>query len=127
MSIKQIEQFMKFHAERHKVLAMNIENANTPGWEALDIELNPKSFKNMMQSSIGLATTHSSHLVGKSNTKFRIGRQKDAFEKKPNGNNVSIPQQAQKIAANQLMYNTVTEAYMKANALLIGSLGRSGQ
>ncbi|MDF2965372.1 MAG: flagellar basal-body rod protein FlgB [Rickettsiaceae bacterium] len=126
LNINEIVKSLEYYSKNHEVLADNVMNANTPGRLAREIAPQ-KSFDSFVRSSVGLATTHNNHIQGKQTSIFKVIYQKDADEMKPNGNNISIPQQTQKIAANQLKYNTVTEAYMKANALWISALGRSGQ
>lgn len=116
---------------RQKVIAQNIQNADTPGYEAQD--LNEPSFKDLLGSSAsklslsaagatnisapGLETTDPKHMTlgggsaGKANTKAK--NEKDPYEISPSGNSVVLEEQLLKMDKIYADHRMMTNIYQK--------------
>lgn len=121
-----IVKALQFYTQNHEILAQNISSSDMPGYKALEAEDVTKYMQATRNTVVNLTVTHSNHLVGKKRSNIRIRKQTDTYETKPNGNNVSIAQQLQKIAKNQLNHRTVNEIMAKTNKILISALGKNG-
>ena len=125
-----LKSYLKLSSFKHKVLAQNLANLNTPGYKADDVEmpttteeLNNNSSKN---SRFALKRTSEKHLSGTSgrNGGYSAQKLKDPFEIKPNGNNVSMQQQIMKTSQNQTNYDIALQAYKSTNTLINAALGK---
>ena len=116
---------MQWHQERQRVLAENVANADTPGYQARDLA--PPDFSRQIAvASLGLERTDSQHLYGQglSDTKFATengGR----FEVRPRGNSVTHEDEMMKVAANQMDFEAVTSVYTRSLALIKLAVGKS--
>jgi len=74
-------------AKRQTVIASNIVNANTPGYQAKDVS----AFENVMRNSMPMAGTNSAHFTnGGASTAEAVVRNVDGAESVHSGNNVSL-------------------------------------
>ncbi len=107
-------------ADRQSVLAENVANANTPGYKAEDMDINKIGEVNI--HNIDLKVTNKHHIAA-SKSHRAIPTFKTGGEKKMNGNDVNLPEQMAKIAANQDKYNETIKNYMVTNNLISTVLG----
>jgi flagellar basal-body rod protein FlgB len=117
------KSYLELSSFRHKTLAENVANINTPGYKAEDVDI-PKEYneivgKGKMTRKIGMSCTSSKHLSGNkgSSGKFSSHKLKDPYEVKKNGNNISMNQQMTKIAQNKNEYNAALKGYATLNSL----------
>lgn len=123
---------MKWHQTRQRVLAENVANADTPGYQARD--LRPVDFSQFMGSSsmtpVAAAQTHQSHLGGATlsgtQTDFDIDADGD-FEITPSGNAVVLEEQMMNVTANQMDYQAATTLYSKSMNLLRIAIGQNSR
>ncbi len=114
--------------QRTKVIAQNIANADTPNYQAQ--ELQPLSFKQLTKtagSGMTMAATNASHMARGKEQAVR-GEQKTSrtpYETTPSGNSVVLEEQMMKLAENQMQYRLVTNLYKKNVGLLKLALGRA--
>lgn len=92
--------------ERHKVLASNIANADTPHYKARDIEFK-KLFKHEVMD---LDTTHNKHI----RSVYDKQELKDMIQVESNPfwhdlNNVEIDKEVAKITENSILYQTAVK------------------
>lgn len=125
-----LKSALELSSFRHKVLSQNMANLNTPGYKADEVDA-PTQYQDLtgkgsVSRRIRLAKTATSHLDGKQKTggKFNSHKLKDPYEIKPNGNNVSLPQQMTKISQNQQEYGAALNSYGATNALISTVLGK---
>ena len=104
---------LSFQTARQSVLAENVANANTPGYEAKDVEA--PDFAAMAAGEGGLRTTDPRHfaLPASDVGGFRV-REMPGSESTPNGNSVNLEDQMMKVSSVQMDYATVTQLYRKA-------------
>ena len=127
-------QLLKAYLERssfkHKVLAQNMANVNTPGYKADEVP-EVADYDDLMDNAatvrrVSIARTSSRHLPGSHGDDGKIATEKlkNPYEIKPNGNNVSIAQQMTKLSQNQQDYNAAVKAYSSTNSLFSTVLGK---
>lgn len=120
---------MQWHQTRQGVLAENVANTDTPGYQGRDLK--SFSFEDAMnQQSVGLQTTRTSrsHLSGSMMRETDAAKVdgRDGFEVTPDGNTVSLEEQMMKVTENQLDYQAVASLYTKSLGLLRTALSRNG-
>lgn len=143
MTIGQISLFsiasqrLAFLGERQEVLGRNVANADTPGYEARDVD--EGSFQEFLRSTvapIGLAVTDPDHMTVATTLPPAVGSaapdgirevdQPGAPDPGANGNNVDIEEQVIRITANAAEYQMVSTIYRKHADLIRTALGRAG-
>lgn len=119
---------MDWLGERQRVLAENVANANTPGYQPRDLK--PLSFRDALgkaESRMHLAATSPQHLTGGSGAaKAERTVDRAPYESAPDGNAVVLEQQLMRVAETQLQHQTMTSLYRKHIGMLKMALGRGG-
>ncbi len=114
-SVEKLEDAMTFHRDRHSVLAGNLANLDTPGYQPLDLERTPPS---SAEGGVALARTDERHLSGATEagqtTTFTDAGQAAGAD----GNAVNLEREMAKVAANRVRYSTTGELVSRRLALL---------
>jgi flagellar basal-body rod protein FlgB len=128
-----MKQRLHWLTERQQVLAENVANANTPGYEAKDLkELDFGAMVDASGPKLAPVATNPGHigspLAGAGGTFGRarggdVVKQAD-FETSPSGNSVTLEDQMVKVAQTQMDYEAVTTLYSKGLGLVRIALGR---
>ena len=105
---------------RQGLLAQNIANANTPGYQAKD--LSPFA-QTLARTAPALAVTNPLHLAG-STTVSNVLLQERPNERAPDGNAVSVEDQLTKVADTDGAQALVTNLYKKYLGLFHTVLGK---
>lgn len=119
---------MDWLQERQKVLAQNIANSNTPGYQPRDLE--PVSFRDLLRRSGGgggrlqPAATDARHLAATSGRPAGAVVQKGKYETTPSGNAVALEEELMKVAQTQIEFTTTSNLYRKHVALIKAALGK---
>jgi flagellar basal-body rod protein FlgB len=104
---------MDWAAQRQKVLAQNISNADTPDYRPKDLkQVNFKDvLKGQMDVRVPVARTDARHLKGTipEAEPFRENAVRKTFEESPDGNQVVIEEQMQKVSDTRADYNTAVQ------------------
>ena len=104
---------MDWAAQRQKVLAQNISNADTPDYRPKDLkEINFKDvLKGEMDLRVPVTRTDARHLKGTvpEAEPFRENGIRKTFEESPDGNQVVIEKQMQKVASTRTDYSTAVQ------------------
>jgi flagellar basal-body rod protein FlgB len=129
-----MKQRLHWLTERQQVLAQNVANANTPGYEAKDLkELDFGAMVDASGPKLAPVATNAGHigspLSGSGAGDFGRARGgqiiKEAdFETSPSGNSVTLEDQMVKVAQTQMDYEAVTTLYTKGLGLVRTALGR---
>lgn len=120
---------MAWLADRQQVLARNIANADTPGYEPRDLV--PLGFKELAQTSLAgfrPTVTHAAHIAGSPGTRdtgFAETVQKDPVETTLSGNAVVLEEQLMKASQTAMDYETTTNLYRKHVSMIKDALGRN--
>lgn len=128
-----MKQRLHWLTERQQVLAQNVANANTPGYEAKDLkELDFGAMVDASDPKLAPVATSAGHIgsplagAGAAFGHARGGevvKQAD-FETSPSGNSVTLEDQMVKVAQTQMDYEAVTTLYSKSLGLVRIALGR---
>jgi flagellar basal-body rod protein FlgB len=95
-----LEQILKTSTFRHKVLASNIANVDTPGYKAKDV-----TFKAALNNqSMGITTTRSNHISGTNLPKEAGGMTAVERSSWEDGNNVAMDMELANMTENALLY-----------------------
>ena len=119
---------MQWHSARQSVLAENIAHADTPGYQARDLQRvdHERQFSVSRPAASGPVRTDAKHIAGNAvvdATGFENQR-KTTFEVTPEGNSVVLEEEVMKMTANQLDYQTVATIYQKSLGMLRTAVGR---
>jgi flagellar basal-body rod protein FlgB len=85
----QLGNYMSYLSQRQEVIASNIANADTPGYQTRDVEM-PANFSSVMQTVNPLVETPD-------------------LPSRNDGNNVSIDREARLLAENTLKFNLAAQ------------------
>ncbi len=119
-SIKLLSQALDGAEARHKVLAMNINNVNTPKYKGSDVPFQ-QVLRQAMTSTPKpeLTTTDSKHLAGRpQNINFTPVKDTHNTTYRVDGNNVDIEVETAKLAENSLLYTTFSDLLGRRISLL---------
>jgi flagellar basal-body rod protein FlgB len=122
-----IAQRMGWLSERHKVLAENVANVDTPNYKARDVK--PIDFAALASKAgarLGPAATDPRHIQASSGASTKAAVTKDAkAEATLSGNTVSLESELMKVADTAMDYQLVTNLYRKQIGMLKAVIGRS--
>lgn len=118
---------MQYLDQRHRLIAQNIANADTPGYEPRDLK--PVDFATVMKSVVKPsellpATTQAGHMKpGGEVANPKTADQRQVFEVAPSGNAVILEEQMTKSSENMVDYNLMTTVYKKNVAMIKAAIG----
>lgn len=109
---------MDYLSARHKVLAENIANADTPGAKARDLKA--FSFADAMKGAgVTQVRTDAAHLEGlRQAAAFREDRRVTTYETAPDGNGVVLEEQMMKTAQVRQDYDLTANLFQKNYQML---------
>jgi flagellar basal-body rod protein FlgB len=108
--------------QRQRVLAQNIANANSPGYQPKDLA--PFAQALQRAGAPPMARTDERHLAVGGDSRARPDRK--AAERKPDGNAVSLDQQALKVAETDQAHSLALGLHRSWVGLFRSALGRNG-
>jgi len=108
--------------QRQRVLAQNIANANSPGYQPKDLAPFAQAL-DRAGASPPMARTDARHLATSSDPSARTDRK--TAERKPDGNAVSLEQQALKVAETDQAHSLALNLHRTWIGLFRSALGRS--
>lgn len=117
------EQRLAWADRRQALLAQNIANANTPGFQPRDLP----PFARALARTTGAAPvrTQPSHLAGISGDLLAPDRQTPPTARAPDGNAVALDEQLTKVADTETTQAMVTTIYKKYLTLFSLALGHT--
>ena len=120
---------MDWAAQRQKVLAQNISNADTPQYRPSDVKaLDFKQvLRGQMAQPVEVARTDPNHLKGTipEQPHYRDLKQRKTFEESPDGNQVVVEEQMQKVSDTRGQYDTAV-TIMQANLKMLSIAIKGG-
>ncbi|MBL6076682.1 flagellar biosynthesis protein FlgB [Belnapia sp. T18] len=119
-TIALAERRIAWLEERQRVLAQNIANADTPGYQPRDLD----DFRKSLAGAFGLARTSDLHVVG-SGGAARARLDRTAADRAPNGNAVSLDREAMRVADTDTAHALATGLHRRWMGLFRTALGRS--
>lgn len=125
--MKAITAKMSYLNQRQGVLAQNIANADTPGYQARDLKEVDFSgvLKDVTRSSqVKPETTSANHIGGGGQiAPSEASVSKPDYEIAPAGNAVILEEQMLKMSRNMMDYNLMTTLYQKNVSMMRTALG----
>jgi flagellar basal-body rod protein FlgB len=120
--ISLAERRLAWLDSRQRVLAQNVANADTPGYRAQDVA----PFARLLADAAGpdLAITNVAHIAPNGGA-MRGRADRTGMERTPNGNAVSLEEQALRIADTDRQHNLAMSVYRKYLSLFRTALGRN--
>ncbi len=120
---------MDWAAQRQKVLAQNVSNADTPDYKPKDLK--KLDFKHMLRDEIApvkVARTSDMHAKGTipEQDPFRSRTLMKSFEESPDGNEVILEEQMQKVGDTRSEYATAVQMMQSNLRMLKMALGKGG-
>ena len=117
---------MGWHQSRQSLLAENVANADTTGYEARDLA--PASFRKLMNASqtrsVTPDRTHVAHITTKPVQLSNRPERMHDFEVRPRGNAVVLEEEMMKVTGNQMDFEAASLMYKRALGLMKTSIGR---
>ena len=99
------QKMLGVRAYRQQLLASNIANADTPGYKAVDIDIEEAAqIVKGASASLPLATTAAGHLLGSGQTPPFPLKYHVPYQAAADGNTVEMDVERQKFSENSLMY-----------------------
>jgi flagellar basal-body rod protein FlgB len=116
---------MHWHQTRQKLLAENVANADSPGFQPKDLRLptfTPAG--EVTGGALAIGRTNPLHLASTSARTGEDPREARRFEVTPSGNAVSLEDEMMKVAQNQSDYQLAASLYTKSLQMLRTAVGR---
>lgn len=108
-------------AQRQRVIATNVANADTPGYRTRDL---PEFEDSLYRSGLDLRTTRAGHLGGFSGTRARTVEVE--AEPSPNGNTVSLEDEMVRSADAKREFDLSLAVMQSGMNLMRTAIGRRG-
>ena len=118
------EQRLRWLDQRQRVLAQNIANANTPAYQPSDVVPFAQHLQKAGASAATPTRTNPAHLAGRGEAGAR--RDREAVERAPDGNAVSLDQQALKVAETDKAHALAMGLHRRWLVMYRTALGRNG-
>ncbi len=99
-TIGMLSDLVGVRSQRHQVLASNVTNIDTPGYEPKDVDFQ-NLIESMQQKGVRMARTHGKHLP--------VQAQGGSLSVVRTGDQVSLDKEMVSIAENHLMHNAAVE------------------
>lgn len=120
---------MDWAAQRQKVLTQNVVNADTPDYKPRDLK--KLDFKHMLRDEVEpvkVARTNPNHIKGTipEQDPYRARTLMKSFEAAPDGNEVVLEEQMQKVGDTRSDYNTAVQLMQTNMKMLRTALGKGG-
>jgi flagellar basal-body rod protein FlgB len=116
---------MHWHQTRQKLLAENVSNADTPGFQPKDLRVPTFAPDGAATGgALGVARTDPGHFAGAGARPGEDPRHARRFEVTPSGNAVSLEDEMLKVAQNQSDYQMAASLYQKSLQMLRTAVGR---
>ena len=127
---KILVKALDFQSQRHLLIASNISNLDTPGYQAKDID-----FKSQLVNAMGrggdlaMKVTQSGHLGPGASALKSMQPQIfiESDESRSDGNNVNIDKEMAKLAENQIAYNATIQMLSKRSSTIRAAINESTQ
>ncbi|MEM6617518.1 MAG: flagellar basal-body rod protein FlgB [Pseudomonadota bacterium] len=116
---------MNWHQARQTVLAENVANADTPDFDARELQsFTPET--PVQLASLGTVRTNAAHFAGEvaGASEFAMSNRERGWEVTPEGNGVVLEEQMMKLTENQMDYEVATALYSRALGLIRTSVAR---
>jgi flagellar basal-body rod protein FlgB len=114
---------MQWHQERQRVLAENISNSDTPNFKPRDL-VEPTFDRASPAGSLQMMRTSAAHIPASGASDSFASNTKGGYETRPAGNAVSLEDEMQKSATNQMDFAAATSLYSRSLGLIKTAIGK---
>jgi flagellar basal-body rod protein FlgB len=126
--LQAFREKLKYHGQRQQVIADNIANSTTPGFQGSDLKT-PDFFRMAAEHREGAAAgpvmTNAAHLPGLLSNRGQFKEKTvDGYERTPDGNAVVLEEQMMKLSQNQMDFQVATSLYQRGIGILKTAIGR---
>jgi flagellar basal-body rod protein FlgB len=117
------EQRLNWASQRQAVLARNIANVSTPGFQAKDMP----NFQQVMGGSLGVqpVRTDPGHMSGTIDPGMAARPKSENTARTADKNNVRLEQQLMKVADTETLHSTVTAIFKSYMSMFNIALGKA--
>jgi flagellar basal-body rod protein FlgB len=124
-SLNALRVRMQWHQERQRVLAENVSNSDTPNYRPRDL-VEPTFDRALAgpTNSLSMARTSAAHIGSSAGSETFSTNTKGGYETRPAGNAVSLEDEMQKTASNQIDFQAATSLYSRSLGLLKTAIGK---
>jgi len=123
--ISMLKTRMHWHQTRQKLLAENVSNADTPGFQPKDLRVPTFAPSGAVTGgALAVERTSPTHLASVSDRRGEDAANARRFEVTPSGNAVSLEDEMLKVAQNQSDYQLAASLYQKSLQMLRTAVGR---
>lgn len=127
-----LSERMSWLTNRQSVLSQNVANADTPGYDAVDLK--PVDFSDVLKKGTqqghmgsGLTVTDPRHITISSQSANSFETQpSDEADANSTGNTVSNEEEMMKVSDTQAQYQAASDIYAKAISMMRTAIDRSG-
>ncbi|MBL4807327.1 MAG: FlgB family protein [Rhodobacteraceae bacterium] len=125
VNVFQLASQLAAHAtKRQSLIALNVANADTPGYKARDLTPFADSFNS--DSTMSLRTTRPGHLQSSFQPQnAEVVTESNFGAESPNGNSVSLEDQMVRASEVRMQHDLAMGIYAKSLQILRTSMGRS--
>lgn len=125
-----IDVNLRYHAKRVPVLAQNIANIDTPGYQAQDVKA--PDFARMVEENqrLTMTSTHNSHLSGVnplSASTLSVMNRERTYETSPTENNVTLEQETQDVSISTNKYHLSLNLHETVDRMYKAAIGLSSK
>lgn len=130
--MKAMAAKMDYLDKRQQILAQNMANANTPGYQSKDLTkvdfgATLKKISNTGTLNVSLEATNARHLPGPDAVRnARDAKDRLTYEVAPDKNGVIMEEQMVKASQTQMDYNLITNLMSKNSMMYRIALGQQG-
>jgi flagellar basal-body rod protein FlgB len=126
--IAMLKTRLHWHQTRQKLLAQNVANADTPGFQPKDLRA-PSFTPTGAPATAGLSAsrTAAGHMTLAPGRSGEVEIHARRFETTPSGNAVSLEDEMMKVSQNQSDYQLAASLYQKSLQMLRTAVGRGGR
>lgn len=111
-------------AERAKIVAANVANADTPGYRARDLRPFAESYRNAGENPI--RATRAGHFRSTDADSISARAIEEEGGRSPNGNSVSLEEEMVKTAEVKRQHDISLAVYRSSLTMLRAAIGRKG-
>jgi flagellar basal-body rod protein FlgB len=122
--LSMLKTRMHWHQTRQKLLAENVSNADTPGFQPQDLRAPSFRPNGAAAASLNVQRTDAAHLALASGRPGEDARNAQRFEVTPSGNAVHLEDEMLKVAQNQSDYQLAASLYQKSLQMLRTAVGK---
>lgn len=119
-----IAQRMSWLGQRQRVLAQNVSNVDTPGYQARDLK--PVDFRTTLGARLALASTEGGVSLGPARGGSMREQAQKSGEMTLSGNTVSLEDEMLKVSETGREYQLASNLYKKHLGMLRTAIGRTG-